>query len=763
MSPPIDCLANVLSCFDEFQNVCWKNRGDAVAYRALGRLHEPVKALASSAIAEMIQEMKNCLDDPHVQTSGMHILRAVVRDNEYSKRLVLDNGVIEVVVQGMQHHPTNEALLIEALEAIDEIHGLESLLQALHHLKGSVPGVRAALWAFSDAAKKRWSELQKLPAQPLVQTLLAAVDAHKDDYRILLGGLEFMGDLTLDGPHTRGPFAVAGGWDWLLSVLESHMAQTHIVLQGCKIMSSLAAGGSWADAYAGRSTAVLERALCQHDDNECVTYWALWAIQRLNGARALVVPMCRGTFRKPSSAVNALRCLSSVSLGQSDGASVRDMPALIDAVVQMMSGFTDHCDVMYEGVVVLGHAASFVVGANHFDTSAGLGEEERRRLVESAQAAVGALLQLIQARIADAETVKAACESLAQIIEASSPSSPLRSTICRSLFQGDEQGGAGSERLLSRVMAAHVSNDALQTTVMWLTGLVHGVLTVVERMRQHISSFSVQMSGIRTLGLLYGDRIDLEQDDLQALSAAIGAVTAAMAYFKQNIILQQHGCYALGALAEHGGDAASSIAEDVLLQCITAVVEALSLIRGRCDSMSAPASYNALYLRKESTRCLVSICGTWPALGRWLRDRGLQEVLADALTSTAESVWDGSRDKEAEETLRLELLALSYVLGPPVAILEPLHRWGSSKPAVARAAADAVVELARKSPCNAASLDTSDAVSASVALPVQALHAAGCGAKLLGALEAHVADEDLVGRIHLAVGFVMSPAASQPA
>merc|ERR1719446_327405 len=107
-----------------------------------------------------------------------------------------------------------------------------------------------------------------------------------------------------------------------------------------------------------------------------------------------------------------------------------------------------------------------------------------------------------------------------------------------------------------------------------------------------------------------------------------------------------------------------------------------------------PNSYNALYLRREATRCIVALCGTCPMLGGWLRQRGLQEPLTDALKSTADSVWY-NRDAEIEETLRLELLALSYVVGPHMAIMESTRRWGQTKPAVARAVADTVVELAR--------------------------------------------------------------------
>lgn len=230
--------------------------------------------------------------------------------------------------------------------------------------------------------------------------------------------------------------------------------------------------------------------------------------------------------------------------------------------------------------------------------------------------------------------------------------------------------------------------------------------------------------------------------------------------FPENIILQQHACYALCMMAEHGTPVGSQIGEDAFLQCAMAAAEALCLVRGRCDGGANPSSYNALYLRKEATRCIVAICGVQPSLGRWLRDHGMQELLADAFKTTAESVWDGKRDAEAEETLCLELLALSYVMGPPVAIIETLRRWGSAKPAVVRAVADAVVELVRSATHRGSSIALStDPAVAAVSAPAQALHAAGCGSELAVAMQAHQGDDDLQGRLNLAVGFVDSQAA----
>jgi len=254
----------------------------------------------------------------------------------------------------------------------------------------------------------------------------------------------------------------------------------------------------------------------------------------------------------------------------------------------------------------------------------------------------------------------------------------------------------------------------------------------------------VQLPAIKTLSWLYSERIELEVGDAEALRSALWAVVKAMEHFPDNIILQQHGCYALCAMVEHSADPRTGLNEEAFTAVTMAVAEALRLVKGRCDSRRDSSSYNALYLRKEATRCIEVLCRVRPELVHWFRDQGLQEVLADALQTTASGVWDGRRDLEAEETLRLELLALSHVLGPPP-ILESLRRWGIQKPAVVRAAADAVADLAR---------DSAQRPDSSTPKPVEALSAAGCAAELLAAMRVHASDEDLQGRLHLAVGFL---------
>ncbi|CAK0891039.1 unnamed protein product, partial [Prorocentrum cordatum] len=429
--------------------------------------------------------------------------------------------------------------------------------------------------------------------------------------------------------------------------------------------------------------------MCRHDDDEAMMSWAMWAVQRLNGARAVVGPLRRGSFRSPRAAAAALRCLGGVALGQSDGAGVADMPALIGAVVHTMEAFPDRDDVHYAATVVLGHAAAFAVSAAPAAGPSACGERE---LLECVGRAVQALLQLIRLRLANAETVKAACQGLAEIVDVCHRGSQVRATIQQALL-GKEEGHP--EPLLSVVMRAHVSNPALQTTAMWVNGVMLGAAPVVQQMRDHMASQEIQMSGVRTLGMLYYDWIEPDPGEAGTLAAAVDAVVAAMGAFPENLVLQQHACFALHTIAEQDAGV-GALGHDHLQRCVGAITEALGLVRGLCDGdRRNPSSYNALFLRKEATRCIVALCRVRPSLGLWLRQRGVHSVLADALQSTADATWPGWRDMESEETLCVELLALCYVLGPGEVIAGALRHYGAERPAVVRAAADAVVELAR--------------------------------------------------------------------
>lgn len=747
----------LMTSLSNFHWVCGRNSDNPMAARAFMRLKTPLVNLIGHIVVSVLDEMRGNPADDQIQAMGVHMLRALMKDSEVLKRIILACHGVDVIVLGMQQHPNNEQLLTSSLEAIDELHGVNALLQALDNLKDSASGVRSALWAFSHSARAKWSEVKKLPPNDLVRVILQAVHAHKDDYEVLSMAIEVIAEVLADIPEARASFACMGGWNWLMHTMEVHSDDCKIQRHGCRLLSALGRGGAWADQHLQRTLVLLERTMCRHESNDGVLYWAFWAVQQLNGARALVAPMKGGSFKTPGAMVAALRSLAAVSLGQSDGAEVEDMPDIIEAVLSGMEAFSERYDVLYEGTIVLGRVGGFVVAT-------GGSGELGQKLLASTEKAVIALVRLIEWRLADSNSVYAAMEALAQIADAAGEESPVRLGVRNQLFT---PGPGQSEHLVARIVAAHLSNDQLQAAVMWLTGMVNGIKPVLQQMLHHVERAEVQLPAIKTLSWLYTERIELEPSDLELIPSAMQGVMAAMARFHEHLILQQHGCYALTAIVEHSSELGTTLCEEAYAKVALTAKDALRFVRGRSDGRRDPASYNALYLRKEATRCIVTVCAARPILSRLLREHGLHEDLADALKSTAEAVWDDKRDAEAEETLRLELLALSYVLGPQTAILEPLRRWGGRKPAVVRAAADAVVDLARgsyKLHANGQVHDASDPAAAALGAPVQALCAAGCGQELIAAMQAHASDEDLQGRLHLAVGFMNAnaqvPAAS---
>eukprot|EP00927_Polykrikos_kofoidii_P086523 TRINITY_DN9722_c0_g2_i1.p1 TRINITY_DN9722_c0_g2~~TRINITY_DN9722_c0_g2_i1.p1 ORF type:complete len:736 (+),score=111.51 TRINITY_DN9722_c0_g2_i1:130-2337(+) len=726
-----DELQDLFKSLNAFHEECWRYSGDVAASRCLERLRSPLAELFRFAVSGILQDMENHLIDPQVQSMGVHILRAVVYQNATAKHLLLVDGGAEALAKGVQYHPYNEALLNVALETIEEIHGLPTLFQALVDLKASVPGVRASLRAILQSVRARWSEIEETSSVQFLAPLVDVVGAHKVDDRIVISGLELMSELTRESAPMRGAFSATGGWDWTLGLLELHADNPQAQLFGCQLLASLGHGGSWDDIHASRVIAVLENALCKHGEDDSVMYWVLWAALQLNGARLLIVALRTEVLKTPNATVNAIKCLGAITLGQGENASLQYIPGIIDAVVHTMGRFPERLDVLYESTTVLTNSSVFALSEL---PTAGL---ERESLTESINVATRALIQLLHLWIADASTAIAACESLAQILETCQDDSLVRQYICDSLLGDVNNPG---DHLLSRLAVAHESDHHLQTSVMWIFGVARGVPQVVTHMLEHSTSHSSQMPAIKTLGKMY-ERIELKAEDAKVLPDALRAVVAAMARFPDDMILQQYACYALCTFAEHGRDEQSQIGDDAFIQCVAAAAHALRLVQGSGDS----GCHNALYLRREAARCVATVLSTRPVLGRWLQDNGLHELLVGALESTADDVKNVSRDSNAEETLRLELVALSYVLDPSEAILVPLRRWGS-KPAVARAVADAVVELVRR--------DRSSATGAFA----NRLRAAGGGEALMAAMRIHREDEDIQTRIHLAIGFIKTSA-----
>ena len=66
----------------------------------------------------------------------------------FKQDIIQRAGVVEVLVRSMTSHATTEHLLSEGLAVLDELHGLQALLQALEHLRSSPAASKAALITF---------------------------------------------------------------------------------------------------------------------------------------------------------------------------------------------------------------------------------------------------------------------------------------------------------------------------------------------------------------------------------------------------------------------------------------------------------------------------------------------------------------------------------------------------------------------------------------------------------------------------------------
>lgn len=719
----------------------WRSCRDPVASRAVFRLRIALGDVVSLGIASVLEEMRSHPADPQVQTTGIQLLRAVIADsNGTAKGLLQRGGGVEALVQSMRQHCAAETLLEEALIVLDELHGIPALLQALEHLRHSAPAVRVALTALSRSLRANWAEAEKLPAESLVRGILQALQQHPSDQQLIAAGLQVLGDLAGDLAPVRGAFAASGGWEWLLSMLEAAVECPELQLQGVRLLAQLCRGGSWTEAYAPRAAAVLEQAVRCHSADDKLLYWGLWGVQQIHGAEALASSL--KVVSRASVASSTLRALAGLSWGQGDGAGPQHAMTVVDGVLNAMRAYQGDANLLEEGVIVLGRVAGF---AAEREASTGTTAPSFR----AGSMSIGALLEVLPAYRSNAQLVNTTLQALAEALDGChSPTSQLHLQICDGLFGRGSGACNGNVRavgagLLFEVAEVHATNATIQTTSMWLACVARGPAAVVTEMEYQPLCHPVQLCGIKSLASFYGDHLELEAAASVIRPAAIRVISAAMQSFPENLVLQQNGCYGLSTIAEHGLD--STVDESHMVVCLQAATKALALVQGQSDNDNMPWSYNALYLRQEGARLVASVCSNAPGLGPRLREGGgeAETILSDALVSTVTGIADGIRDSTAEEAVQLELTALAYIVGPTVAVLHTLRRWGASKPSVSRAAADTVVDLVRRGQTSPKDLQES-----------------GILAELLTTLQAHQTDDDLRGRLQLALGFAGGAAVS---
>merc|ERR1711920_1178214 len=119
--------------------------------------------------------------------------------------------------------------------------------------------------------------------------------------------------------------------------------------------------------------------------------------------------MRSNAFWVTSSMVNALRCLGGIQYGESDGMTVDDMPSAVEAVVYVLDSYSAYREVLYEGTIFLGHGLAFVLGGPHSPSVPW--HDAKHPLTACAYNGTGALMQLLRARVSDAETARAVVEA----------------------------------------------------------------------------------------------------------------------------------------------------------------------------------------------------------------------------------------------------------------------------------------------------------------------------------------------------------------
>ena len=370
MTEPDDGVLDLFRALHGVATAYYYSYHEPLANRAVVvRLRQALEQVVALAIVNVLEEMKTGLADPQVQQVGVNFLKAVVADSKVTTKDIIQRaGVVQVLVQSMTKHPCTENLLTEALAVLDELHGLEALLEALQHLKLSAPGTRAALQTLRNTVRtrKRWQELEGCPAVPLARVIIDALQSHPTEMQLQVLGIQLLGDLAGDLPEVRVAFFQVSGWDWLLQVLESHSSKEgweglELQQEGVRLIAQLCRGGASGEIHSRRVGAILEQLLHRSQNDGRVLYWGLWAVQQLHGSASLVATLRANS--NPDMVQQTLQSLSGLSWGQGDGldsgAEAEHAIQVMQNVIQTMRSFADNPEVLKEAAFVLARTAAF--------------------------------------------------------------------------------------------------------------------------------------------------------------------------------------------------------------------------------------------------------------------------------------------------------------------------------------------------------------------------------------------------------------------
>lgn len=722
-------MLDLFRAVDGLHKAYWRSCSEPVANRAVSKLRQPLVELVGSAVLHVLEEMQSGLADPRVQAVGVCFLKAALSGSDGTTKDILQKaGVVEVLVRSMTNHASTEYLLQDALSILDELHGLSALLQALEHLRSSPFATKAALISLRTSARARWNEVEAQDAFQVIRVILLSLRAHQEGH-VILAGLQLLSDLAGDLPETRIAFFKLGGWDWLLQVLES-WEELSIQQEGIRMVSQLCKGGACGDAFGARVGVVLERSLQRSQNDGKVLYWGLWAVQQLHGVQSLLATLRTNcdVFNEKSEKVvkSTLRSLSDLTW-EGDQAGLDTVVQVIQTVIFCMQKCQESVDLLNDSAFTLSRAALTIAGEKH---------EAIPQLKEAALTSASILMELLSAKVANAQLCRTVLEALGELLEVAGPA--LRARICEHLFAGNcNNGGSGviGAGLLSKVSQEHHGNTWVQGVIMWLAGLAHGVAAIVREMNMN-QGYGVQLAALRAVAAIFDQLEDPQSNEMGSRGACIAAALSAMNAFPENLIVWKTACYTLNSIVQHGLD--HMVQKEQLEMCLRAGAKALNVAQSLEHHCYRD---EASYLREESVKLIAAVCITCPDFRFSLQEANCKVTLAQAMEAAVDRFPEDDPDKEAEqvEVLVHNLLALAYVSGPEEILVSCLQRWGA-KTFLVRACADTVAELVRRNaPMN------------------EELLRGRVHAELTKVAQVHKEDVQIQSCLELAVGFISQP------
>jgi len=743
-------LESVMELSKQIGWVTWGFREEPMGALILQGLERQMRTCLSDLVTFLLGEMSKDASDASVQGLGVRILMKVAQSDEGLKKKAVECGAIAVLSKVLGAFTSRPNLLAPALKAVGELKGLAAYIEVLPSILHSLEGCQTALSTIVDAMKKGdRGEVAALPKEETMKVILNTADRHKADRDLVCDAFKVL-EILLGDDQYRIIFSNFQAYQWLLQVLALHMESPSTQTVGCKIISAVAEGGCLSEAHISKTTEYFQTIIEKHQQEEELLSWALWAVQKMNGVAAIVQPILAGRLQSPRILRMAMTSIRCMSFTQSDGAGPEQMPCIVDGALYALRSSTDR-DTVYEVVTILGRAASSILGSS-------LPEQQRQAHIPHAGVAVEVILQVMEHRITDAQMVMACIRALKETLDACNESQVvIREALKTAISSKKDARGAN---LLGLCISAHCSHEILQSVVLELRGALEGVRAVLTEMQNNPTIESVQLSGARAIGTLY-EEVDLDHATKGLAVECLQHISDSMTAALENRILQQHSCFAMYSIMEALRDEPHWLPDEAIVVAIRAAVAALASVSGIPDKDHNTGSWDAMYVRKECMRCLGGCLQARPSVCKTLlRVPGLAQDVWTALETTITNIWDHLHDEDLEETLTLELIAISSFQPLHVALTQTLVRWGPTKPAVVRAVADAACDLIRGATTRPGSeklseIDAAFMVVSALDNPRQALASFDFAGKLSACVKANFPnDERLVERCTLTSGFL---------